>query len=43
VLDAVEPSLLGRQVAVATSNVFYRPTTLEARPASHPPRRVTAS
>jgi len=30
VLDAVEPSLLGRQIAVAASVVFYRPTTLES-------------
>lgn len=29
VLEAVEPSLLGRQVAVASSIVFYRPTTDE--------------
>jgi hypothetical protein len=37
VLEAVEPSLLGRQVAVATSNVFYRPTTKEAGPSNTPP------
>lgn len=30
VLDAVEPSLLGRQIAVAASIVVYRPTTLES-------------
>jgi hypothetical protein len=29
-LDAVEPSLLGRQVAVASSLVLYRPTTVES-------------
>lgn len=29
-LEAIEPSLLGRQVAVASSIVFYRPTTKEA-------------
>lgn len=29
VLEAVEPSVLGRQVAVAASSVFYRPTTTE--------------
>ena len=29
VLEAVEPSVLGRQVAVAASSVFYRPTTAE--------------
>jgi HK97 family phage major capsid protein len=37
VLEAVEPSLLGRQVAVATSNVFYRPTTKEAGAGGTPP------
>lgn len=36
-LEAVEPSLLGRQVAVATSNVFYRPTTKEAGAGGTPP------
>lgn len=30
VLQAVEPSLLGRQIAVAASMVVYRPTTLES-------------
>jgi hypothetical protein len=30
VLDAVEPSLLGRQIAVAASVVVHRPTTLES-------------
>jgi hypothetical protein len=30
VLQAVEPSLLGRQIAVAASIVLYRPTTLES-------------
>jgi hypothetical protein len=29
-LEAIEPSLLGRQVAVASSLVLYRPTTLES-------------
>ena len=29
-LEAIEPSLLGRQIAVASSIVFYRPTTTEA-------------
>jgi hypothetical protein len=29
-LDAIEPSLLGRQIAVASSLVIYRPTTKEA-------------
>jgi len=32
-LEAVEPSVLGRQVAVATSMVAYRPTTKEGTPA----------
>jgi hypothetical protein len=30
VLDSIEPSLLGRQIAVAASTVFYRPTTKES-------------
>jgi hypothetical protein len=29
VLEAVEPSLLGRQIAVASALAFYRPTTVE--------------
>lgn len=29
-LEAIEPSLLGKQVAVASSLVLYRPTTLES-------------
>lgn len=37
VLDAVEPSLLGRQIAVAASLVFYRPTTSEAGAGGTPP------
>jgi HK97 family phage major capsid protein len=36
-LEAVEPSLLGRQVAVAEAMAFYRPTTKEADPAAIPP------
>ena len=32
VLEAVEPSVLGRQVAVAEALCFYRPTTTEADP-----------
>lgn len=36
VLDAIEPSLLGRQIAVAASTVFYRPTTAEAGPGGTP-------
>ena len=31
-LEAVEPSLLGRQIAVASSLVCYRPTTAEGAP-----------
>jgi len=30
VLEAIEPALLGRQVAVAEALAFYRPTTQEA-------------
>lgn len=30
ILEAVEPSLMGRQVAVAEAMAFYRPTTTEA-------------
>ena len=37
ILEAVEPSLLGRQIAVAESLCFYRPTTKEAGPANVPP------
>jgi hypothetical protein len=36
-LEAIEPSLLGRQVAVASSMVFYRPTTKEAGAGNVPP------
>jgi len=36
-LEAVEPALLGRQVAVAESMAFYRPTTKEAGPGDVPP------
>ena len=35
-LEAIEPSLLGRQVAVASSLVLYRPTTTEAGPGGTP-------
>lgn len=37
ILEAVEPSVLGRQVAVAEALAFYRPTTKEAGPADTPP------
>jgi hypothetical protein len=36
-LEAVEPALLGRQVSVAESMAFYRPTTKEAGPSDTPP------
>jgi len=36
-MEALEPSLLGRQVAVASSIGFYRPTTKEAGPGGTPP------
>lgn len=37
VLEAVEPSVMGRQVAVAEALCFYRPTTQEADPDAVPP------
>jgi len=37
VLEAVEPSVLGRQVGVAEALAFYRPTTKEAVPADPGP------
>jgi hypothetical protein len=39
VLEAVEPSLLGRQIAVASSLVFYRPPSAEAGPSNTPPAK----
>lgn len=36
ILEAIEPSLLGRQVAVAEAYAFYRPTTTEAGPGGTP-------
>jgi hypothetical protein len=36
-LEAVEPALLGRQVAVAEALAFYRPTTKEADVSGTPP------
>src|SRR5207253_10509431 len=36
-LEAIGPALLGRQVAVAESMAFYRPTTKEAGPGDVPP------
>ena len=36
VLEAIEPSVLGRQVAVASSLVFYRPPSAEAGPGGTP-------
>lgn len=37
VLEAIEPSVMGRQVAVASAMCFYQPTTKEAGPANTPP------
>lgn len=37
ILEAVEPALLGRQVAVAEALCFYRPTTKEADASGTPP------
>lgn len=37
ILEAPEPSVMGRQVAVAEAMCFYRPTTKEAGPADTPP------
>jgi HK97 family phage major capsid protein len=37
VLQAVEPSLIGRQIAVAASAGFYQPPTTEAGPGNVPP------
>jgi hypothetical protein len=37
VLQAVEPSVIGRQVAVAASAGFYQPPTTEAGPGNVPP------
>ena len=42
-LEAVEPALLGRQVAVAESMAFYRPTTKEAGPADVPPAEANGA
>jgi HK97 family phage major capsid protein len=41
-LQAVEPSILGRQVAVAASYGFYRPPTTEAGPSNTPPAKYEA-
>lgn len=37
ILEAPEPSVLGRQIAVAEALAFYRPTTKEAGPSDTPP------
>jgi hypothetical protein len=42
VLEAVEPSLLGRQVAVAEAMAFFSPTTKEAGPSDTPPAERNA-
>jgi hypothetical protein len=39
ILEAPEPALLGRQVAVAEAMAFYRPTTTEAGPSNTPPAK----
>jgi hypothetical protein len=36
ILEAVEPALLGRQVAVAEALAFYRPTTTEGTGGTNP-------
>ena len=41
-LDAVEPSVLGRQIAVAASFGFYSPVTTEAGPSDTPPAKREA-
>lgn len=38
-LETVEPSVLGRQMAVGASLAFYTPTTTEAGPANTPPAK----
>ncbi len=43
ILEAVEPALLGRQVAVAEAMAFYRPTTKEAGPADVPPAEANGA
>jgi hypothetical protein len=43
ILEAVEPALLGRQVAVAEAMAFYRPTTKEAGPANTPPAEANGA
>lgn len=37
ILEAPEPALLGRQIAVAEAAAYYRPTTKEAGPSDTPP------
>ena len=43
VLEAIEPALLGRQVAVAEAMCFYRPTTKEAGPSDTPPAEANGA
>src|SRR6185312_12822683 len=43
ILEAIEPSLLGRQVAVAEAYAFYRPTTSEAGPGGTPPAEANGA
>jgi hypothetical protein len=43
ILEAVEPALLGRQVAVAEAMSFYRPTTKEAGAGDVPPAEANGA
>lgn len=43
ILEAVEPALLGRQVAVAEAMAFYRPTTKEAGAGDVPPAEANGA
>ncbi|HKY68600.1 MAG TPA: hypothetical protein VJM49_19600 [Acidimicrobiales bacterium] len=43
ILEAVEPALFGRQVAVAEAMSFYRPTTKEAGPGDVPPAEANGT
>jgi HK97 family phage major capsid protein len=40
ILEAPEPSVMGRQVAVAEAMALYRPTTAEAGPSNTPPAKA---
>jgi hypothetical protein len=43
ILEAIEPALMGRQVAVAEALCFYRPTTKEAGPSDTPPAEANGA